>query len=118
MEHAILISVAELPGTLHQLTKVLADHHANITYVDLIPGADQADKEVQVYFEFRLEQPPDVVIADLRRVANVRDVEMAPPLAKIYGKRVIVMGGGAQVGQVALGAIAEADRHNIRGERI
>jgi energy-converting hydrogenase B subunit Q len=28
------------------------------------------------------------------------------------------MGGGAQVGQVALGAITEADRHNIRGERI
>ena len=37
---------------------------------------------------------------------------------KIYGKRIIVMGGGAQVGQVALGAITEADRHNIRGERI
>ena len=28
------------------------------------------------------------------------------------------MGGGAQVGQVAVGAISEADRHNIRGERI
>src|SRR5664279_6230928 len=28
------------------------------------------------------------------------------------------MGGGAQVGQVASGAISEADRHNIRGERI
>jgi energy-converting hydrogenase B subunit Q len=28
------------------------------------------------------------------------------------------MGGGAQVGQVAIGAISEADRHNIRGERI
>ena len=28
------------------------------------------------------------------------------------------MGGGAQVGQVAVGAIREADRHNIRGERI
>jgi energy-converting hydrogenase B subunit Q len=28
------------------------------------------------------------------------------------------MGGGAQVGQVAMGAISEADRHNIRGERI
>jgi hypothetical protein len=25
-------------------------------------------------------------------------------------------GGGAQVGQVAIGAISEADRHNIRGE--
>ncbi len=45
-------------------------------------------------------------------------LEEIPSFAKIYGKRIIVMGGGAQVGQVALGAIAEADRHNIRGERI
>ena len=36
----------------------------------------------------------------------------------IYGKRVIVIGGGAQVGQVGVGAISEADRHNIRGESI
>ena len=28
------------------------------------------------------------------------------------------MGGGAQVGQVAIGAVSEADRHNIRGELI
>jgi energy-converting hydrogenase B subunit Q len=48
----------------------------------------------------------------------VSSVEETPPFAKIYGKRIIVMGGGAQVGQVALGAISEADRHNIRGERI
>jgi energy-converting hydrogenase B subunit Q len=43
-----------------------------------------------------------------------------PPrdLAPIFGKRIIVIGGGAQVGQVALGAISEADRHNLRGERI
>jgi energy-converting hydrogenase B subunit Q len=27
-------------------------------------------------------------------------------------------GGGAQVGQVAIGAVGEADRHNIRGEKI
>ena len=39
-------------------------------------------------------------------------------LDRIYGKRIIIMGGGAQVGQVALGAISEADRHNIRGEHI
>ena len=29
-----------------------------------------------------------------------------------------MIGGGAQVGMVAQGAISEADRHNIRGERI
>ena len=45
-------------------------------------------------------------------------VEMTPSFSNIYGKRIVIMGGGAQVGQVALGAISEADRHNIRGERI
>ena len=30
----------------------------------------------------------------------------------------IVIGGGAQVAQVALGAVSEADRHNLRGERM
>ena len=48
----------------------------------------------------------------------MRHVSSAPSMSLIYGKRIIIMGGGAQVGQVALGAIAEADRHNIRGERI
>jgi len=45
-------------------------------------------------------------------------VELVDTLKTIYGKRIIIMGGGAQVGQVAIGAISEADRHNIRGERI
>jgi energy-converting hydrogenase B subunit Q len=48
----------------------------------------------------------------------VRAVTRVQSLQKIYGKRIIIMGGGAQVGQVALGAISEADRHNIRGEHI
>ena len=51
-------------------------------------------------------------------VALVERVRETPSFAGIYGKRVIVMGGGAQVGLVAMGAISEADRHNIRGERI
>ncbi|MBI4455881.1 MAG: DUF5612 domain-containing protein [Acidobacteria bacterium] len=115
MEHAILISVSDLVGTLHQLTKVLAEYHANINYVDIIHLPNQ---EVQVYFEFKIEEDLDRVLAELREISNVRAIESAPPFAKIYGKRIIVMGGGAQVGQVALGAISEADRHNIRGERI
>jgi energy-converting hydrogenase B subunit Q len=57
-------------------------------------------------------------VRDLRQTPGVTRLEETPSLARIYGKRIIVMGGGAQVGQVALGAIAEADRHNIRGERI
>jgi len=51
-------------------------------------------------------------------VPGVSGVELEQSFSKIYGKRIVIMGGGAQVGQVALGAISEADRHNIRGERI
>jgi energy-converting hydrogenase B subunit Q len=54
----------------------------------------------------------------MRALEVVRNVTRVQSLQKIYGKRIIIMGGGAQVGQVALGAISEADRHNIRGEHI
>ena len=99
---------------MSSVTKVLADHNANIRYVDLHSAGDRAD----IYFEVELEQAPDALMADLRRLDGVHGLEEIPSFAKIYGKRIIVMGGGAEVGQVALGAIAEADRHNIRGERI
>jgi energy-converting hydrogenase B subunit Q len=113
--HAVLVTVADQPGMLFGLTRVLADHQANITYVDMHSSAQQSD----VYFEFTLgDRPADAVIEDLQEVAGVIRLEETPSLAKIYGKRIIVMGGGAQVGQVAMGAISEADRHNIRGERI
>jgi energy-converting hydrogenase B subunit Q len=54
----------------------------------------------------------------LNRLACVLSATAEKSLQKIYGKRIIIVGGGAQVGQVALGAISEADRHNIRGEHI
>jgi energy-converting hydrogenase B subunit Q len=100
---------------LYGLTKVLADHHANITYVDIHAG----DQHSKIYFELTLDGVSlDAVMDDLTKVAGVETVVETPSFAKIYGKRIIVMGGGAQVGLVAMGAVSEADRHNIRGERI
>jgi len=115
MEHAVLITVTNQPGTLFQLTRVLAENQANVNYVDII---HRAPPEAQIYFEFETESDADAVLSGFRQVSNVVRVETPPPFSKIYGKRIIIMGGGAQVGQVAVGAIAEADRHNIRGERI
>ena len=113
--HAVLVTVVDEPGMLFGLTKVFADHHANVTHLDLHQGEPHPD----VYFEFVVDDEAAARIeADLRNVKGVVQLERTPSLTKIYGKRIIVMGGGAQVGQVALGAIAEADRHNIRGERI
>jgi energy-converting hydrogenase B subunit Q len=112
--HAILATVSDRPGILHGLTKVLADHQANITYVDIHNGVPHSE----TYLEFTIETPVELVLDELRKVPGVARVEETPSFAKIYGKRIIVMGGGAQVGMVAMGAVAEADRHNIRGERI
>ena len=112
--YAVVAKVSDRPGMLHGLTGVLADHDANITYVDIHPGAPHSE----IYLEFTTERPIDVVMAELGKVQGVNVVEETPSFAKIYGKRIVVMGGGAQVGMVAMGAVAEADRHNIRGERI
>ena len=113
---AVLAEVSDRPGILSGLTKVLADHHANITYVDI---HDAGEPTSDIYFEFTLDADEvSQVVKDMHQVAGVRLVEETPNFARIYGKRIIVMGGGAQVGFVAMGAIAEADRHNIRGERI
>jgi energy-converting hydrogenase B subunit Q len=115
MTHAILTTVADRPGMLSSLTKVLADHDANITYVDIHSGTPTL-----LYFEVTLPEGADAaaVLADLHQVAGVERAEETPSFSRIYGKRIVVMGGGAQVGLVAMGAISEADRHNIRGERI
>lgn len=58
------------------------------------------------------------LIEDIKSIDSVQSVEVHSSLNDIYGKRIIIFGGGAQVSQVAMGAITEADRHNIRGERI
>ena len=72
-----------------------------------------------IYFEIAVTVGRmQAVLAGLGAIRGVEEVRETPSAERVYGKRVIVMGGGAQVGQVAVGAIAEADRHNIRGERI
>src|SRR6185436_3251716 len=112
--HAVLATVANQPGMLFGLTGVRVKHGANVSSVYIIPHAERPG----IYLEFTADGSIDAIVSDLRQVPGVSRVELTPSFAKIYGKRIIIMGGGAQVGQVALGAIAEADRHNIRGERI
>jgi energy-converting hydrogenase B subunit Q len=102
-------------GVLHELTGVIARHKGDITSVEIV---DQGPQEARIYFEITLPSGAGEMAADLRALAIVRKVEIVETLQKIYGKRIIIMGGGAQVGQVAIGAVSEADRHNIRGEHI
>ena len=103
------------PGILHQLTGVIATHRGDIESVEIV---GRLQSESRVYFEIETPEAPEAMVEDLGALPIVREVSLVKTLHVIYGKRVIIMGGGAQVGQVAIGAISEADRHNIRGERI
>lgn len=114
MGSGITVFARDRKGLLRDISSIITQHGANITYIQQFLLRD----EIQVYFE--LEEVDDLraLRADLRKVSNVTSVEVYRPFEQIYGKRVIVIGGGAQVAQVVLGAVSEADRHNLRGERI
>jgi len=111
----IVVHAVGKTGVLHQLTGVIAQHDGDITSVEIL---DNWPNPARTYFEVVLPDDPEGLVADLRRLTIVRQVEIVKTLDKIYGKRIIIVGGGAQVGQVAIGAVSEADRHNIRGEHI
>ena len=111
----ILVRATSGLGVLHKLTGIIAQHQGNITLVEII---EESGVETRVYFEVDLPGSSADLIGELRSPDIVRDVQQVNTMQKVYGKRIIIMGGGAQVGQVAIGAISEADRHNIRGEHI
>ena len=102
-------------GVLHRLTGVIAEHQGDILSVDIL---ENSSHDARIYFEIALPSPIAELERDLRALAIVKGVEAVKSFQRIYGKRIIIIGGGAQVGQVAIGAISEADRHNIRGEHI
>jgi energy-converting hydrogenase B subunit Q len=101
-------------GILHKLTGVIAEHEGNIASVAIM---QEREEGAYIFFEV-LTPHPEPLVRDLEKLPVVRGVEQVKSMDRIYGKRIIIMGGGAQVGQVAIGAISEADRHNIRGEHI
>ncbi len=113
---ALVCESADRPGILHAITTVILTHAGNITGIEIPERGERA--RVHVEIDLPGETSSDALVADLRKLSVLASVEIVPTMAEIYGKRIIVVGGGAQVGQVALGAISEADRHNIRGEKI
>ncbi len=113
--HAISLIAANQKGILRDIGSVCAEHNANITSIQqeiLIRGPDKgcawADIEIEGGDEI------NAVLSELRLVTGVQEVVLHDTFGEIFGKRVIIIGGA----QVALGAVNEADRHNIRGERI
>jgi energy-converting hydrogenase B subunit Q len=100
-------------GLLRDLCDPIVAHGGNILAVHHSTGLD-----AQVYLDVELVDDDESLCRDLKEVQGVLSVNVTGSPAAIFGQRVIVVGGGAQVAQVVSGAVSEADRHNIRGERI
>jgi energy-converting hydrogenase B subunit Q len=100
---AITATTAGIGGRIRTL--------ATVRPIDGQPALVEIELEVEGVTE-------DALVAALEQLDDVRTIHRTQALGTIFGKRIIVVGGGAQVAQVALGAVSEADRHNLRGERI
>ena len=112
---ALSIAAADQPGSLAALSRVIFEHGANVVYVGLSSRSDQL---VDIYFELEQVTDVDALQQALESLVDVTEVKREPTFQEIFGRRVIVIGAGAQVSGVVQGAVNEADRHNIRGERI
>lgn len=111
---ALLLTTRSGPGVLHEVSGIIARRGGDIAWVMVLEGAGV---DPQLSLEVRIDERA-ALLDDLRAAPSVLEVLEVQTLDRVFGKRVIIMGGGAQVGQVAVGAISEADRHNIRGEKI
>jgi energy-converting hydrogenase B subunit Q len=114
---AIRFDVVDAPGAIGTIVERVSAQGARVRtlatvrHIDGDPPLVEIDLEVDGIDEHALE-------STIRGIDAVRAVHLTRVLGSIFGKRIIVVGGGAQVAQVALGAVSEADRHNLRGERI
>ena len=105
-------------GVLRDITTIIAAEGGNIQYAQSFPirFGEYAGKAL-IYFEIEGGDFKKI-FERIKVLETVIEIEEEKPFEQVYGKRVIILGGGALVSQVAIGAISEADRHNLRGERI
>lgn len=113
-ESAIWIEIKDSIGAIRDISTEIALQRGSISHIEQFKDG----KSIHLYLEIEGLRNPEMVAKNLGKLNSISSVTVVPTFKKIYGKRVIVIGGGAQVAEVAKGAISEADRHNIRGEKI
>jgi energy-converting hydrogenase B subunit Q len=114
---AIRFDVVDGPSAAARIaaaTEVIGGRVRTLSTVRPIDG-DPPLVEIEMEVEGVTE---DALVEAFEGLDDVRAIHRTRALGTVFGKRIIVVGGGAQVAQVALGAVSEADRHNLRGERI
>jgi energy-converting hydrogenase B subunit Q len=114
---AARLDVLDGPEALGQIVGRIAERGGRIRTVATVRqlATDPPQSEIEIEVD---GLTPDELLDALDGQPDIQAIRRTRALGSIFGKRVIVVGGGAQVAQVAQGAVCEADRHNLRGERI
>lgn len=115
----IVAALAAAGGTVRTLSTV---RHWDGGRENGVGGQSRADVEsagsmVEVEIEV-VGLSEAAVVATFQALPALSGRRLTQALDKVFGKRLIVVGGGAQIAQAVLGAVSEADRHNLRGEKI
>jgi energy-converting hydrogenase B subunit Q len=114
---AIRFDIVDGPDAQSSIVEATASIGGRIRTLSTVRPIDADPPLVEIELEVE-GVGEDALVGALEGVADVRTIHRTRALGTVFGKRIIVVGGGAQVAQVALGAVSEADRHNLRGERI
>jgi energy-converting hydrogenase B subunit Q len=114
---AARLDVLDGPDSVGAIVGRIADRGGRIRTIATIRHLKTEPPQTEIEVEVD-GLTPDELLDALDGLPAIQAIRRTRALGSIFGKRVIVVGGGAQVAQVALGAVSEADRHNLRGERI
>jgi energy-converting hydrogenase B subunit Q len=116
---AVRLDYADRPGALAEVVARVAENGGTLRTLSTVrrwrdeTGVALAEVELEV--EGLAESQVTAILDGLEALRGCR---LTKSLDKVFGKRLIVIGGGAQIAQTMLGAVSEADRHNLRGEKI
>ncbi len=112
---AFAIEVNDDRHALPVVADALVSAGARITWISIL----DARKAVgTIVVELADADSPQSLLQAVQALPCVLTASRKHTMEHVFGKRIVIVGGGAQVGLVAQGAISEADRHNLRGERI
>ena len=117
---ALRVEHPDRPDVIPAIASRLADAGARVRTLATVRRIEaDGDRPAHVESELEFEDLDETAAVEaLAGLDGLSRISTTSSAVRVWGKRVIVIGGGAQVAQVALGAVSEADRHNLRGERI
>ena len=112
---ALAIEVEGDGAALRLIAEAVASADGRITWISILDAQEPVET---IAIEIATSRSAEDVVGVLAGLEGVRSVESNHTHQHVFGKRIVIIGGGSQVGQVVVGAVSEADRHNLRGERI